>query len=116
MSHAPGSGDLLFAGRRKRTIRKLKMHPMQKPLPSFFILVFSILGSLAVQGADTLAVYPANWWVGMKNPDLQLMLRGKDLVTSTTFTVLYPGVELLKVRKADNPHYAFLDLRISPSA
>jgi len=92
------------------------MHPMQKPLPSFFILVFSILGSLAVQGADTLAVYPANWWVGMKNPDLQLMLRGKDLVTSTTFTVLYPGLELLKVRKADNPHYAFLDLRISPSA
>ena len=89
---------------------------MQKAVfHSFTILIFSVMGYLGALGADTLAVYPTNWWVGMKNPDLQLMIRGKDIGASSSVTVLYPGVEVVKVRKAESPHYVFLDLRISPS-
>lgn len=58
------------------------------------------------------AIYPTHWWVGMKNPNLQLMVHGTN-VRPVTFTVSYPGVKLLKVTKSENNNYAFLDLVIS---
>ncbi len=28
---------------------------------------------------NEIKIYPSSWWVGMKNPHLQLMLRGKNI-------------------------------------
>lgn len=50
----------------------------------------------------------------MKNPSLQLMIRDVRWTSAVTATVNYPGVQLLKVTPAENPHYLFLDLHISP--
>jgi neopullulanase len=59
-------------------------------------------------------VYPTNWWVGMKNPKLQLMVRGAN-IAENTFTINYPGVKLVKVNKVENRNYVFLDLIIAPA-
>jgi hypothetical protein len=60
-------------------------------------------------------VYPTNWWIGMKNPKLQLMLRGAN-INENSFSITYPGVKLIKVNKVENRNYVFLDLQITPSA
>lgn len=59
--------------------------------------------------------YPTHWWVGMKNPKLQLLLRGKD-AGKYTYTISDPRVRLTKVTPAENANYAFLDLVVQPGA
>jgi glycosidase len=61
-------------------------------------------------------VYPTNWWVGMKNPALQIMIHGRHIGDDTTVRLSYPGVELIRVQQAENPNYLFLDLVISSGA
>ncbi len=61
-------------------------------------------------------VYPTNWWVGMKNPIVQVMLRNTAWTAPEKVTVSYPGVQLIKVTPAQNPHYMFVDLRITATA
>ncbi len=58
-------------------------------------------------------IYPPNWWTGMKNTSLQLMLHGKDIANSKNITLNYPGVTLKKIQHVDNKNYLFLDLNIS---
>jgi len=60
-------------------------------------------------------VYPTHWWIGMKNPRLQLMIHGAN-VAENNFSINYPGVRLLKINKVENRNYVFLDLVISPAA
>jgi glycosidase len=61
------------------------------------------------------AVYPAHWWVGMKNTKLQVMVYGAN-VSENNFTINYPGVKLVKTNKVESNNYVFLDLVISPTA
>jgi len=61
-------------------------------------------------------VYPTNWWTGMKNPDLQVMIHGASIGRAPSVQISYPGVQLLKAVPAENPNYLFLNLRISPTA
>jgi len=56
-------------------------------------------------------VEPMFWWVGMHNPDLQLIVHGND-IASRKVELNYPGVKLVAVHKVENPNYLFLDLRI----
>jgi neopullulanase len=60
-------------------------------------------------------VEPMFWWVGMSNPNLQLIVHGKD-IASRNVQLTYPGVKLVAVHKVENSNYLFLDLRISQSA
>ena len=60
-------------------------------------------------------IYPTHWWAGMKNPKLQLMIRGAN-IAENTFSIRYPGVQLVKVHKVENRNYVFLDLLISAAA
>jgi glycosidase len=48
----------------------------------------------------------------MKHRELQLLVQGTDIATSTV-TIDYPGVKLSKVNKADNKNFIFLDLILS---
>jgi neopullulanase len=60
-------------------------------------------------------VEPSNWWVGMKNPNLQLVVHGNK-IAQRSVKLNYAGVKLVQVHKVENPNYLFLDLEISPSA
>lgn len=60
-------------------------------------------------------VEPSFWWVGMKNPELQLIVHG-DKIAERSVSLQYPGVQLSAVHKVENPNYLFVDLLISPDA
>lgn len=67
--------------------------------------------------AQTVNIYPTNWWVGMKNPALQLMVHGNNIAASAkTIHINYPGVVLNKVHTVDNPNYLFIDITITSVA
>lgn len=60
-------------------------------------------------------VEPPNWWVGMKNPRLQLLVYGENI------SELYPsigheGVSVERVVRVPNPNYLFIDLHIGKQA
>lgn len=56
-------------------------------------------------------VEPPNWWLGFKNSNLQLMVNGKGIGT-TTPSILYKGVSLNAFHRAESPNYLFLDFTI----
>ena len=85
---------------------------MKKPF-LLIILLFCTRFALA-QIPQIQRVDPTNWWVGLKNPNLQLLVYGPNAGT-LTYSVKYPGVKLVKSHKVENKNYAFLDLVISPA-
>jgi len=60
-------------------------------------------------------VEPLNWWVGMKNPNLQLLINGNN-IGETTPVINYPGVTIKKVSKGDSKNYLFIDILIAKTA
>lgn len=67
-------------------------------------------------GAGTIErMEPAFWWTGMKNPELQILVYGKDMAQSDV-AVQYPGVRLKEVARTENPNYLFLYLEIGKEA
>jgi neopullulanase len=77
---------------------------------AFLLLVISYTSS-----AQNIEVYPSNWWVGMKMNKIQLMVYHTDVATATP-SITYPGIQLVKVNKVENPNYLFLDINILPSS
>lgn len=77
-------------------------------LTSFLLLFVTI--------AQSQSIYPSHWFVGFKNPDLNLIIRGAGMGKYTSATIQYPGVKLMKLRKSENANYLYLDLRIDPTA
>jgi len=57
---------------------------------------------------------PMNWWVGMRHPELQLMVHA-ERIAELTPEIDYPGVSLASVERTSNPNYLFLNLLISPA-
>ena len=55
---------------------------------------------------------PAYWFVGMKNPQLQLMVYGKDIAAVRSVTTDYPGVRIDSLVKLDSPNYLFVYLNV----
>lgn len=60
-------------------------------------------------------VYPSHWWVGMKNKNLQLLLRGSN-IQENNISITYPGVKMVKITKPKNRNYIIIDLVISAAA
>lgn len=58
---------------------------------------------------------PANWWVGMKHNQIQLLVYGKD-ISSLRPSISYEGVTLNSSLLVENPNYLFLDITISDEA
>jgi len=56
-------------------------------------------------------VEPAFWWVGMKNPQLQLLVHGTE-ICNRQVTIQYPGIKIVKVNRACSPNYLFVSLEI----
>ena len=77
----------------------------------------NVISITAFSQTKEYACFPLNWWVGMKDPKLQLMLHGDGIANAKGgFTINYPGVKIIKVNKVENTNYVFLDLFISPAA
>lgn len=62
---------------------------------------------------DQSRVEPPFWWVGMKNPLLQVLIYDQN-ISEFEASIDYPGIHLTKVHRVQNPNYLFLDLEIGP--
>ena len=84
---------------------------------SLLTIYIIILFTASFGQTNAYKCYPTNWWVGMKDPKLQLMLHGDAIANAKGgFTINYTGVKIIKVNKVENVNYVFIDLIISPSA
>jgi glycosidase len=80
------------------------------------LLLLVLLPLLAqAQTAAIQRLNPTNWWVGMKNTNVQLLVYGPQAGT-LAYSIAYPGVTLRKTNTVENPNYAFLDLTIAATA
>ena len=69
--------------------------------------------SAAKQKATIDRIDPTDWFVGMKNPSLQLMVYGKNIASVQEVTTDYPGVVIDSVVHLDSPNYllVYMNLR-----
>lgn len=82
---------------------------MKKTALSFFLL-FAVI----VLQAQQLKVEPAFWWSGMKEPELQLMIYGKNIADYKP-TLTSKEIYLKEVASLESPNYLLLYLDISNS-
>ena len=61
-------------------------------------------------------VEPPNWWVGMRDTSLQLMLHAPGIADAKPTLAPYPGVTLKGSHRAASPNYLFVDLDVTPAA
>lgn len=78
------------------------------------ILLIQLYALAAVAGTVD-RIEPAFWWTGMKNPELQIMVYGKNIAASEV-SVQYPGVRIKEVARESNPNYLFIYLEIGEDA
>ncbi|MGI6223689.1 MAG: glycoside hydrolase family 13 protein [Prevotella sp.] len=81
---------------------------MKKLVILFFIFVQVIMANAQVK---VNRIDPANWFAGMKNPSLQLMVYGPG-IKSADVSVDYPGVRVDSVVRLDSPNYLFVYLNL----
>lgn len=76
---------------------------------AFFLLISSVV----VLGQEAaVRIEPANWWVGMKYNQVELLVHGDNL-GATTPAVNYPGVNIINIKKSDSPNYLFVTIDIA---
>jgi neopullulanase len=77
-------------------------------LPLLFFSYFSF-------SQNDIKVYPENWWVGMKNPHVQIMIRGKN-ISNFYWHFDYQGIKMDSISKVKNNDYLFFNLTITSNA
>ena len=75
-------------------------------------LALSLLATFAANAAVNIdRVEPTNWYAGMKNPSLQLMVYGKGIKQANVSTD-YAGVKVDSVVRLDSPDYLLVYLNL----
>lgn len=77
-----------------------------------FPLILFIIFVQMTANAQIERIEPPNWWTGMKNDHLQLLLYGNQL-TGSEVHIDYPGVTIQSVSSVESPNYLFVDLVLS---
>ena len=76
----------------------------------FLFACFHIMMNAATVNVNR--IDPANWYVGLKYPSLQLMLYGKDIRTADV-TTDYPGVSIERIVRLDSPNYLLVYMNLA---
>lgn len=71
--------------------------------------------SCALQAQQISHVAPPNWFTGMRDSTLQIMIHGPG-ISQYDLKISYPGVRHVATTRVENPNYVFVDLIIEPSA
>ena len=64
------------------------------------------IASLAFSQKNLERIEPAFWWKGMKNPELQILVYGKEVANHEIS--ISDGIQIKDIRKVDNPNYVFI--------
>ena len=83
-----------------------------------FLLLIALVAPIMTMSAKTVKsaverIDPTDWYVGMKNPQLQLMVYGKGIRDVQDVTTDYPGVVIDSLVRLDSPNYllVYMNLR-----
>lgn len=89
-----------------------------KYLHIILIFMLSFLSSLIGHAASPRLnhVHPLNWWAGMCNPVVQVMLHGEAIGDCEVSLTEAKNVSLVRVEKVDNPNYLFVYLDFTYAA
>lgn len=79
------------------------------------LVALTVLGWSPLRGQSIQRIEPLNWWVGMENPTLQLVIYGPE-IGKTDVQIEDKGIELVKINRVENPNYLFLDVKVAASA
>jgi glycosidase len=85
---------------------------MKRILIPILILFYSGIYSQTVK-LDR--IEPPNWWAGMQNEQLQLLVHGENISLSNV-TIKSKYVKIAEIHKVENPNYLFIDLKIKKKA
>ena len=86
---------------------------MSKRIETSILFIFLFTCQM-LMGQTINRVEPPNWWVGMKNQQLQLMVYGGD-ISQLHPSIDYEGITIQQVIKVENPNFLFIDLHIASS-
>ncbi len=78
-------------------------------------LLLSLIMTASITSISAAAIdriEPTDWYVGMKDPSLQLMLYGKGIRDVKTVSTDYPGVRVDSVVRLDSPNYLLVYLNL----
>ncbi len=82
-----------------------------------FTLKLILSNNLNVQTNNgILRIDPPNWWVGMQNNEISLVIKGTNIASYTSATVIPEGITVADVTRAESNDYIFLDILISDNA
>lgn len=81
---------------------------------SLLLITFFLTLSLYSADYKINRLEPSFWWVGMKNPEVQLLVNG-PFISDTKPKVSYPGVSITNIQLTSNPNYLFVTLFIDPA-
>jgi len=73
--------------------------------------LYFLLFPITLFSQELARIDPPFWWTGFKNPEVQLMVYGKN-IAETRVSVDYPGLAINKISKVANPNYLFIDLTL----
>ena len=78
-----------------------------------FVCILLIV-SVQILYAQYAEVYPTNWWVGMKNNKVQLLIHSEQKnFNLQQVRIQYPGIKLLQTHRFENENYYAIDLSIA---
>ncbi|MGV8945562.1 MAG: glycoside hydrolase family 13 protein [Lutibacter sp.] len=80
-------------------------------MKNLFFLILLILGS-SLYAQNIERVEPPNWWVGMENHQLELLIYGKDIAQFSP-SIDHKNIRILDIKKTENNNYLFLNLDLS---
>ena len=78
----------------------------------FFVLMMCALSATTVVAGKIKRIDPTDWFVGMKNAKLQLMVYGEGVGKAKVSTA-WPGVRIDSVVRLDSPNYLLVYLDLS---
>jgi len=79
------------------------------------LTAFAALNLTAMAAKKTVIdrIEPTDWYVGMKNPTVQLMVYGNGIRDVQSVTTDYPGVVIDSIVRLDSPNYLLLYLNLN---
>ncbi|MBP6230814.1 MAG: glycoside hydrolase family 13 protein [Paludibacteraceae bacterium] len=83
----------------------------QKSILALFMLFLCLSAYSKTEKISFERLEPSSWWIGMNDPELQLMVHGEN-ISKATVEFSYEGVTLARKEVTDNPNYVFLYLTI----
>lgn len=82
---------------------------MKKSLSIFVLFLMALCMEAQVKISR---IDPTDWYVGMKNPQLQLMVYGKNIRDVKSVTTAYPGVVVDSLVRLNSPNYLLVYINL----